>query len=60
MTWAEKRAEVHRLARESIIDDAFIRAFEEGYDGAERRKQALKERIRQMDAERTARYSVTW
>jgi tRNA A-37 threonylcarbamoyl transferase component Bud32 len=59
MTWAERMAEVHRLAQAAIIDDEFIRAFEEGYDSAERRKQALKERIRQMDVERRARYKLS-
>ncbi len=59
MTWAERMAEAHRLARASIIDDEFIRAFEEGYDSAERRKQAIKARIRQMDIERRARYTVS-
>lgn len=58
MTWAERMAEAHRLAQASIIDDDFIRAFNEAYDGAERRKQELKARIRQMDIERRARYSV--
>lgn len=60
MTWAERMAEAHRLARASIIDDDFIRAFEEGYDSAERRKQALKARLRQMDEQRRARYTSFW
>ena len=58
MTWAERMAEAHRLARASIIDEDFIRAFNEAYDSAEQRKQALKARIRQMDIERRARYPV--
>lgn len=59
MTWAEITAEIARRARAARIDDEFIRAFEEGYDSAERRKQAIKARIRQMDIERRARYTVS-
>ncbi|HST61904.1 MAG TPA: hypothetical protein VLK84_24600 [Longimicrobium sp.] len=59
MTWAEITAEIARRARAARIDDEFIRAFEEGYDSAERRKQAIKARIHQMDIERRARYTVS-
>jgi hypothetical protein len=59
MTWPELTAEIARRARAARIDDEFIRAFEEGYDSAERRKQALKERIRRMDEERRAKYVAT-
>lgn len=58
MTWAERMAEVTRLAKAARIDDEFIRAFQEGFDSAERRKQELKARIRRMDQERRARYSA--
>lgn len=60
MTWAERMAEVSRLARAARIDDEFIRTFQEEFDGAERRKQALKARIRQMDEQRRARYASFW
>lgn len=60
MTWAERMAEAHRLVQASVIEDEFIRAFNEGFDNAERRKQELKARIRQMDAERRARYASFW
>lgn len=56
MTWAEITTEIARRARAARIDDEFIRAFQEGYDSAERRKQELKARMRQMDLERRARY----
>jgi len=58
MTWDEVTAEIARRARAARIDDEFIRAFEEEFDGAERRKQAIKARIHQMDLERRARYAV--
>jgi hypothetical protein len=59
MTLAERMAEAHRLAKAARIDDEFIRAFQEGYDSAERRKQELKARIRQMDLERRARFTAS-
>lgn len=60
MTWSEITAEIARRARAARIGDEFIRAFEEGYDSAERRKQEIKARIRRMDLERRARYSGAW
>lgn len=60
MILAERMAEVHRLAKAARIDDEFIREFQEGYDSAERRKQELKARIRQMDLERRARFTASF
>lgn len=60
MTLTERLAEVARLAKAARIDDEFIRAFQEGFDSAERRKQELKARIRQMDRDRRARYTIIW
>lgn len=60
MTSAERTDEVGLRIRAIRDEIERILASQHEYDDAERRKQAIKARIRQMDAERRARYASFW
>jgi hypothetical protein len=64
MTTEEKASFDARVAERLLgilqRSEAAFRDLDEEFDDAERRKQALKARIRQMDRERRARYTVSW
>jgi hypothetical protein len=57
---AEQDAAIESLDRMVRDNEAFLRTFNDGFDSAERRKQALKARIRQMVEQRRARYASFW
>lgn len=53
-------ADPQDLFQAAVSDHEFMRTFKEEFDSAERRKQAPKARIRQMDEQRRARYASFW